>query len=54
MAAIQKFGFQLVEVPPYSPDLALSDYYRFPKMKKELGGHDFARDDDVPRFEGPT
>ena len=29
------------------PDLAPSDYYLFPKMTKELGGHHFARNDDV-------
>ena len=44
MAAIQKCGFQLVEDPPYSPDLVPSDYYYlFPKMKKELDVHHFAR-----------
>ena len=47
MAAIQKCGFQLVEDPIYSPDLAPSDYFRFWKMKKELSGHHFGRDDDV-------
>ena len=47
MAAIQKCGFQLVEHPPSSPDLASSDYYLFPKMNQELGDHQFARDDDV-------
>ena len=47
MAAIQKRGFHLVEDPPYSPDLAPSDYYLFLKMKKELGGHHFTRDGDV-------
>ena len=47
MATIQKYGFQLVEDPHYSPDLAPSDYYLFPKKKKELGGHHFTRDDDV-------
>ena len=47
MAAIQKCGIQLVEDLPYSPDLALSDYYLFPKMKKGLGGLHFARGDDV-------
>ena len=30
-----------------TPDLTPSDYYLFPKIKKELGGHHFARDDDV-------
>ena len=47
MAAIQKFGFQLVEDPFYSAALAPSDYYLLPKMKKELDGHHFTRDDDV-------
>ena len=30
-STIQKCGFQLVEGPLYSPDLAASDYYLFPK-----------------------
>ena len=47
MAAIQKCGFQLVEDPPYSLGLACSDYHHFSKMKKQLGSHHFARDDDV-------
>ena len=47
MAANQKCGFQLVEDPHYSPDLNPSDYYLFPKTKKELDGHHFALDDDV-------
>ncbi|KAL3270164.1 hypothetical protein HHI36_009221 [Cryptolaemus montrouzieri] len=28
--------------PPYSPDLAPSDYYLFPKLKTWLGGERFA------------
>ena len=47
MAAIQKCGFQLIKDPPYSPDLAPSDYYLFLKMNKELCGHHFAVDDDI-------
>ena len=47
MDDIQKCVYQLVEHPPYSPDLAPSDCYLFLKIKKGLGGHDFARDDDV-------
>ena len=47
MAAIQQWGFELVEHPPYSPDLAPSDYYLFPKLNKELGGHYFPSDNDV-------
>ena len=47
MAAIQKCGFQLVEDPLYSPDMAPSDYHQFPKIKQELAVHHFASDDDV-------
>ena len=43
----QKCEFQFVEHPPYSPDLAPSDCYLFPNIKKELDGNHFARDDDV-------
>jgi histone-lysine N-methyltransferase SETMAR len=47
MAAINECGFELLEHPPYSPDLAPSDYYLFPKLKKELSGRHFDTDDDV-------
>jgi len=29
-------GFQCLDHPPYSPDLALSDYHLFPGLKKQL------------------
>ena len=35
------------EHPPYSPDLAPSDYHLFGPMKKMLGGQKFASDTDV-------
>jgi len=38
---LMKLRFQLVPHPPYSPDLALSDYYLFPNMKKQLAGRRF-------------
>ena len=47
MAAAHQFGFQLVEHLLHFPDLAPSDYYLFPKMKKELSGHYFPSDGDV-------
>ena len=28
-------GFQCLDRPPYSPDLALSDYHMFPGLKKQ-------------------
>ncbi|CAH2086943.1 unnamed protein product [Euphydryas editha] len=38
LAALLKVGFDILNQPPYSPDLAPSDYYLFPKIKKELRG----------------
>lgn len=37
-AAIHRCGFEQMRHPPYNPDLAPSDYYLFPKMKKDLRG----------------
>jgi histone-lysine N-methyltransferase SETMAR len=40
--AIQKIlaylGFHYFDHPPYSPDLAPSDYHLFPGLKKQLKG----------------
>jgi len=40
-------GFQCLDHPPYSPDLALSDYHLFPGLKKELKGRHFSYDAEV-------
>ena len=37
MAAMPDCGFELVDHPPHSPDLAPSDYFLPPNMKKTLG-----------------
>jgi histone-lysine N-methyltransferase SETMAR len=34
---INKFGWDTVTQPPYSPDIAPSDYHLFPELKKHLG-----------------
>jgi len=34
-------GFQCLDHPPYSPDLAPSDYHLFPGLKKQLKGRRF-------------
>ena len=34
-------GFQCLDHPPCSPDLAPSDYHLFPGLKKQLKGHLF-------------
>lgn len=47
MAALQKVGFEILPHPPYSPDLAPSDYYLFPNLKKELRGKKFSSDEEV-------
>ena len=40
-------GFQCLDPPPYSPDLALSDYHLFPGLKKQLKGHHFSYNAEV-------
>ena len=46
-AAIQQCGFQQLRQPPYSPDLAPSDYFLFRVMKKFLRGKRFSSDEEV-------
>ena len=40
-------GFHWLDHPPYSPDLALSDYHLFPGLKKQLKGRHFSSDSEV-------
>jgi len=40
-------GFQCLDHPPYSPDLATSDYHLFPGLKKKLKGRHFLSDTGV-------
>ena len=47
MAVIYDCGFKLIEHPPYSPDLAPSDFHLFPKLKTAISGSHFQSDDDV-------
>lgn len=47
LAALHNVGFDILDHPPYSPDLAPSDYYLFPKLKKELRGKKFSTDEEV-------
>ena len=46
--AIQKelayLGFQYLDHPPYSPDVAPSDYHLFPRLKKRLKVSGFSSD----------
>ena len=37
----------MLEHPPYSSDLAPSDFFLFPKIKEHLSGKRFANDGDL-------
>ena len=47
MAAVHDCGFELIDYPPYSPDLAPSDYILFPNMKQNLAEKQYRTDDKV-------
>lgn len=47
MAEIHNCGFELLPHPPYSPDLAPSDFHLFPNLKKHMGGKKFLTNDEV-------
>ena len=47
MDVLQQLGFQCLDHPPYSPDLAPSDYFLFPNLKKSLKGRRFLTDAEV-------
>ena len=40
-------GSHCLDHPPYSPDLASSDYHLFPGLKKQLKGRNFSSDAEV-------
>ncbi|XP_017791911.1 PREDICTED: histone-lysine N-methyltransferase SETMAR-like [Habropoda laboriosa] len=44
---INKFGWDTVTHPPYSPDIAPSDYHLFPELKKHLGGTHFRTGEEL-------
>ena len=45
MAKFHELRYELLPLPPYSADLALSDYFLFPNLKKWLGGKRFYSND---------
>ena len=45
--AIRECGFEQLNYPAYSPDLAPSDYYLFRNLKKHLNGKRFGSDREV-------
>jgi len=46
-ATIHDCGFELLSHPPYSPDLAPSDFHLFRHLKESLRGRAFKEDEDV-------
>jgi len=44
---LANLGFQCLDHPPYSPDLAPSDYHLFPRLKKQLKIRHFSSDAEV-------
>ena len=52
MAKINKLNFESLPHAPYSPDLAPSDYFLFPNLKKWLGGKRFANNEEVESAAG--
>ncbi|UYV61265.1 PRODH, partial [Cordylochernes scorpioides] len=44
---LENFKWEIFTHPPYSPDLAPSDFHLFPALKLHLGGKHFANDDEV-------
>ena len=49
-AAIKDCGLILLPHPPYSPDLAPSDFFLFNDLKRELRGKNFSSKEDLQKF----
>ena len=45
--ALETLKFEVLPHSPYSPDLAPSDFYFFPHIKKDFKGTHFTSDDEV-------
>jgi histone-lysine N-methyltransferase SETMAR len=44
---VQRWGWEVLAHPPYSPDLAPFDYWLFSRVKKHLRGKRFESEDDI-------
>ncbi|CAO4360666.1 unnamed protein product [Caenorhabditis nigoni] len=47
---LTSFGWTVLAHPPYSPDLAPSDYHLFSDMQRSLEGTDFKTRDEVEKW----
>ena len=48
----EQFYWDIFEHPPYSPDLAPSDFFLFPKVKERLADKRFTNDEDLKNAVG--
>ena len=47
MDAVERNGYELIPYPAYSSDLAPSDYFLFPNLKKDIRGRHFRSKEEV-------
>ena len=47
MDAMEQNGYELIPHPAYFPDLAPSDFFLFPNLKKDIRGRHFRSDEEV-------
>ena len=45
-----ELGWDVLPYPPYSPDLAPSDYFLFRSLQNSLNGKNFNNDDDIKSY----
>ena len=47
MDAVERNGYELIQQHAYSPNLAPSDFFLFPNLKKDIHGCYFRSDEEV-------
>jgi len=47
---LAKKNIPVLPHPPYSPDLALCDFYLFPELKSKLKGHRFGMTEKIQKI----
>ncbi|KZC08477.1 Histone-lysine N-methyltransferase SETMAR [Dufourea novaeangliae] len=47
MVKLLELGWEVMSHPPYSPDMAPSDYHLFRSMQNSWNGKTFTNDDDL-------
>ena len=51
MDAVERNGYELISHPAYSPDLAPSNYFLFPNLKKDIRRRHFRSNEEVAAVE---